>query len=132
MSSTTVDNRALLLGENNKQARAIFEAAAGSERTIPAGSALNMKIADGTKFQLHSLNPDEPIQGILLNDLLVAADAGTTDHTIERVIDGHIDMKLYVAANGLTTIDDIPGAGLQSHRLQLESKGMIPIFRENL
>jgi len=133
MSSTTVDNRALLLGANNK-VKTTLEVAAGAERTIPKGSALVQKAADGTIFQEHSLHLAEPIQGILLNDLLVPADAGVTTHDIERVIDGHIDQKLFETQNGLSIgdIDTIPAGASLSYRLQLENKGMIPIFRENL
>lgn len=131
MSSVTVDNRALYLGANNK-VKSTLEVPAGAERTIVKGTALVQKTAEGDVLELHSENLTLPIQGTLLNDLLVAADGGVTSHTIERVIDGHIDQKIFVANNSLANIDVIPAGGTFSYRMQLENKGMIPIFRENL
>ena len=133
MSETTVDNRAFYLGRNNK-VKTTLEVAAGAERTIVKGTALTQKAADGTIFQEHSLHLALDIQGTLLNDLLVAADAGVTTHVIERVIDGHIDEKLFETQNGLSIgdIDTIAAGATNSYRLQLENKGMLPIFRENL
>ncbi len=131
MSEKIIDNRALYLGRNNK-VKTTLEVAIGVERTIPAGTALVQKAADGTLMQQHSLHLALDIQGTLLNDLLVAEDAGVTEHVIERVIDGHIDQKLFVAAEGIANIDVIPAGATNSYRLQLENHGILPIFRENL
>ncbi len=131
MASQKIDNRAPLLGGNDL-IKATLSAAAGVERTLPAMTLLVLKAGETTKFVPLAEAETLPIEGLLLNDVDIAASGGAADYTDERVVNGYADAKLIVAANSLTTIDDLPSGGVGPVRLQLENKGIVAIDREQM